>query len=77
MLKQAYINEIKFYIENEKEYDEVKNNKNGVLDYLNSLTDEDITKMADEMVNDDYFNEQLNETIANYLYHYKKWYKED
>lgn len=63
-LYQAYINEITSYIECEKEYDSVKNNENGVLDYLNSLQYADISEIADKMINDDYFNEQLNNTIA-------------
>lgn len=68
ILYQAYINEIKFYIDCEKEYDSVKNNEYGVLDYLNSLTNEDLGNVADAMLSDDYLNEQLNNTIAEYLY---------
>ena len=67
--------EVKRYIDDEICYDDVKNNKEGVLDYLNSLTDGDISKIADEILNDDWFNEKLNETINYYLYHYKKWQK--
>ena len=72
ILYQAYVNEIKFYIECEKEYDSVKNNENGVLDYLNSLDNEDLGSIADNMLNDDYLNEQLNNTIGEYLYKYNK-----
>lgn len=77
LLKSAYINEIEVFIENEKEYDSVKANENGVLDYLNSLNDDDFDKIADEMINDDWFNEKLNETLNEYIYHYKDWYKEE
>ena len=52
--------EVRRYIDDEMEYDSVKNNQNGVLDYLNSLTDEDISKIADEIINDEWFTEQLN-----------------
>ena len=65
--------EIRRYIEDEMEYDSVKDNKNGVLDYLNSLTDEDIDRIADDIINDEWFTQQLNETINYYLYHFKKW----
>lgn len=69
--------EVRRYIADEMEYDSVKDNRNGVLDYLNSLTDEDISKIADEIINDEWFTEQLNEVINSYLYHYKKWEKEE
>lgn len=68
ILYQAYINEIKFYIECEKEYDSVKNNENGVLDYLNSLTNEDLGCIADAMLSDDYLWDQMNISIEEYLY---------
>ena len=68
LLFDAYYNEIKFYISNEKEYDSVKKNENGVLDYLNSLNDNDIAIIATKLINDDYLNEQLNTTIGEYLY---------
>lgn len=69
--------EVRRYIDNEKEYDSVKDNRNGVLDYLNSLTDEDISKIADNILNDEWFTQQLNDIINTYLYHYKVYYKED
>lgn len=69
--------EVRRYIEDEMEYDSVKNNKDGVLDYLKSLTDEDMDKIADDIINDEWFTQQLNETINYYLYHYKKWEKEE
>lgn len=69
--------EVRRYIEDEMEYDSVKDNRNGVLDYLNSLTDEDISKIADEIINDEWFTEQLNDIINRYLYHYKDWFKEE
>lgn len=68
ILYQAYINEIKFYIECQKEYDSVKNNENGVLDYLNSLTNEDLGCIADNMLYNEYLSEQINATIGEYLY---------
>lgn len=60
--------EVRRYIADEMEYDSVKNNRKGVLDYLNSLTDEDISKVADEIINDEWFTEQLNSVIGTYLY---------
>ena len=69
--------EIKRFIDDEKEYDSVKNNQNGVLDYLNSLTDDDISKIADEILNDEWFTNEMNSVINDYLYHYKKWFKEE
>ena len=68
LLYLAYLREIKRYIEDEKTYTSVENNENGVLDYLNSLQYADISEIAEKMINDDYFNEQLNTTIAEYLY---------
>lgn len=68
LLHLAYIREIIRYIKDEKSYTSVQNNENGVLDYLNSLQYADISEIADKMINDDYFNEQLNTTIAEYLY---------
>ena len=68
LLYLAYVNEIMFYIQNEKEYDSVKNNENGVLDYLNSLQYADFCIIADKMINDDYLSEKLNETIKEYVY---------
>ena len=75
LLHLAYIREIIRYIKDEKTYTSVQNNENGVLDYLNSLQYADISEIADKMVNDDYFNEQLNTTIAEYLY--ENFNKED
>lgn len=65
------------YIEDEKEYDSVKENKNGVLDYLESLTDEDISQIEQNIVNDDELYEKINELTDYHLYHYKQWYKEE
>ena len=72
LLHLAYIREIIHYIECEKEYDSVKNNEHGLLDYLNSIQYQDIYKIAEGMINDDYLNEQLNSTIGAYLYNYKE-----
>lgn len=59
---------IRSYIDDEKEYDSVKANKDGVLDYLNDLTDVQIMKMADNIVNDDWFGQQIIDTIGHELY---------
>ena len=64
MLKQAYINEINFQIETEIN----ENENNGKVDYLCNLTDKDIEKIADKMIDDDYLNEIINNTIIDYLY---------
>lgn len=69
--------EVRRYIDDEMCYDSVKNNKNGILNYLKSLTDEDISKIADKIINDEWFTEQINTVISDYLYHYKDWYKEE
>lgn len=69
--------DVKTYIENELEYDSVKNNENGVLDYLNSLTDEDINKIEDNVRNDIELQDLINGIIDWHLYHYKTWGKEE
>lgn len=69
--------DVRTYIENELEYDSVKNNENGVLDYLNSLTDEDINKIEDNVRNDIELQDLINVIIDWHLYHYKKWGKEE
>lgn len=69
--------DVRTYIENELEYDSVKNNKNGVLDYLNSLTDEDINKIEDNVRNDIELQDLINTIIDWHLYHYKTWGKEE
>ena len=63
--------DVRTYIENELEYDSVKNNENGVLDYLNSLTDEDIEEIELTILNDDELQDKINEITDYYLYHYK------
>ena len=68
--------DVRTYIENELEYDSVKNNENGVLDYLNSLTDEDIDKIEDNVENDEELQNLINEIIDWHLYHYKEWGEE-
>ena len=69
--------DVRTYIENELEYDSVKNNENGVLDYLNSLTDEDINKIEDNVRNDIELQDLINVIIDWHLYHYKVWRKEE
>lgn len=69
--------DVRTYIENELEYDSVKNNENGVLDYLNSLTDEDIEEIELTILNDDELQDKINEITDYYLYHYKVWGKEE
>ena len=69
--------DVKTYIENELCYDNVKKNENGVLDYLYSLTDEDIKQIEQQILDDEELNEEINEITDWYLYHYKDWYKED
>jgi len=64
MLKQAYINEINFQIETEIN----ENENNGKVDYLCNLTDKDIENIAEKMIDDDYLNEIINNTIIDYLY---------
>ena len=69
--------DVKTYIENELCYDNVKKNENGVLDYLYSLTDEDIKQIEQQILDDEELNDKINEITDWYLYHYKDWYKED
>lgn len=69
--------EVRRFIDDERNYDSVQNNENGILDYLNSLSDDDISKIANEIINDEWFTEQINTVINDYLYHYKVWYKEE
>lgn len=65
--------DVRTYIRDELEYDVVKENKNGVLDYLNSLTEEDIDNIEERVRNDDELYEKINELIDWHLYHYKEW----
>ena len=65
MLKQAYINEINFQIETEINENE---DNSELVDYLCNLSSEDIEKIADKMIDDDYLNEIINNTIIDYLY---------
>lgn len=69
------LEDIKLYIENEKEYDSVKDNKNGILDYLNSLNDNDLREIADKVTSDNELNDIINSTIDFYLYHHREWFK--
>lgn len=69
--------DVRTYIRDELEYDVVKENKNGVLDYLNSLTEEDIDNIEERVRNDDELYEKINELIDWHLYHYKKWGKDN
>ena len=68
ILYLAYVKEITHYIKDELEYDHVKNNENGIYDYLKSIQYKDISEIAENMINDDWLNEQLNTVIAEYLY---------
>ena len=65
------------YIEDEKEYDSVKENRDGVLDYLESLTDEDISQIEQNIVNDDELQHLIDTITDWHLYHYKTWGKEE
>lgn len=69
--------DVKTYIENEMEYDSVKENKNGILDYLNSLTQEDIDRIEENVRDDIELHEKIIELIDWHLYHYKDWYEEE
>lgn len=74
---EKYIKEIiKSYIEIEKCYDSVQNNENGILDYLNSLNDNDLEEIAKDIYCDTELMETLESTINYYLFHYKEWFKE-
>lgn len=64
------------YIENEKCYDSVKNNDNGILDYLNSLTEKDIEIIENQISGDEELRQKIDELTDYYLYHYKDWYRE-
>lgn len=57
--------------------EDVKENKNDVLDYLESLTDEDISQIEQNIVNDDELYEKINELTDYHLYHYRPWFKEE
>ena len=74
---ESLMQDIRYFIDDEKEYDSVKANENGVLDYLNSLDETDIRDIANEILNDDYFIQQLMNEINDYVYHHRKWLKED
>lgn len=74
---EKYIKElINIHIENKKCYDSVKNNENGILDYLNSLNDNDLEEIAKDIYCDTELMETLESTIDYYLFHYKEWFKE-
>lgn len=73
-LKIAMIEEINNFIDNELCYDSVKNNQDGVLDYLNSLTKEDKNNIAENIISDDYFWDIMNEILNANIYHYRKWH---
>lgn len=76
-LKIAMIEEINTFIDNELCYDSVKNNQDGVLDYLNSLTEEDKNNIAENIIRDDYFWDIMNEILDTNIYHYRKWGNEN
>lgn len=77
---------IKQFIENEKYCLDIIKNKNGIGDYINSLTNEDVINIANKMLkemenntiedlfkNKEYYN--LTDIISYYVYSYKDWYK--
>lgn len=73
MLKQAYINEIRWFIQEEKaRINDDKNIDKGwkkqLLYKLKNITEKDIENIAEEMIEDDYLNEILNNTINEYIY---------
>lgn len=76
-LKIAMIEEINNFIDSELCYDSVKNNQDGVLDYLNSLTKEDKNNIAENIIRDDYFWDIMNEILNANIYHYRKWGNEN
>lgn len=65
--------DVRTFIRDELEYDVVKENKDGVLDYLNSLSEEDIDNIEERVKNDDELYDKINELINYHLYHYRKW----
>ena len=68
--------DVRTFIRDELEYDVVKENKDGVLDYLNSLTEKDIDNIEERVKNDDELYDKINELINYHLYHYRKWGKD-
>lgn len=65
MLEKAYINEIKCFIQ---EKNEETKNKNETKNYsIGFITMKDIEEIAEKMIEDDYLNELLNNTINEYL----------
>ena len=73
MLEDSIREEIDNFIDSELCYDSVQNNQDGVLDYLNSLTEEDKRNIAKEIIRDDYFWDIMNEILNANIYHYRKW----
>lgn len=69
--------DVRTFIRDELEYDVVKENKDGVLDYLNSLSEEDIDNIEERVKNDDELYDKINELINYHLYHYRKWGKDN
>lgn len=72
--EKAYFEEIKYYIENDIDYIERYGYEEEKKDlkFLKSLTDKDIEILVDKVLNDDELNEERNNTIHHYLYHYRK-----
>ena len=77
---------IKQFIENEKYCLDIIKNKNGIGDYINSLTNEDVINIAEKIVKEmenntiedlfkdkEYYN--LTDIISYYVYNYKNLYK--
>ena len=77
---------IKQFIENEKYCLDIIKNKNGIGDYINSLTNEDVINIANKILKElenntiedlfkdrEYYN--LTDIISDYVYSYKDWYK--
>ena len=65
--------DVRTFISDELCYDHVKKNEDGVLDYLYSLTTEDIDKIEKQIMEDDELNDKINEITNWYVYHYRKW----
>ena len=65
------------YIEIEKCSYSVKDNKNVILDYLNSLDENDIKIIENQVMEDKELRQMIDELIDYYLYHYKDWFEEE
>ena len=57
------------YIESDLCYDSIRKEDK---DFLESLTEEDIKRIADKVRDDDGISEEINNSINYYIWHYKK-----